>query len=94
MTADEPLVIRWAYGLADEDVQAAFALREDVFHGEQNVPLEEELEPPPPIPNGASGPGRSPNTPTAWLSSITRHPPNRSASAPYAASGAGPHPGQ
>ncbi len=44
MTADEPLVIRWAYGLADEDVQAAFALREDVFHGEQNVPLEEELD--------------------------------------------------
>jgi predicted GNAT family N-acyltransferase len=42
--ADEPIVIRWAYGLADEDVQAAFALREDVFHGEQNVPLHEELD--------------------------------------------------
>jgi predicted GNAT family N-acyltransferase len=42
--ADEPIEIRWAYGLADDDVQAAFALREDVFHGEQHVPLEEELD--------------------------------------------------
>jgi predicted GNAT family N-acyltransferase len=44
MAADEPIVIRWAYGLADEHLQAAFALREDVFHGEQNVPLDEELD--------------------------------------------------
>jgi predicted GNAT family N-acyltransferase len=44
IATDEPIVIRWAYGLADEDVQGAFALREQVFHGEQNVPLQEELD--------------------------------------------------
>ncbi|HEY2718889.1 MAG TPA: GNAT family N-acetyltransferase [Solirubrobacteraceae bacterium] len=44
IATDEPIVISWAYGLADEDVQGAFALREQVFHGEQNVPLEEEVD--------------------------------------------------
>lgn len=34
--------IRWADGL--EDVRAAFAIREQVFYGEQGVPREEEVD--------------------------------------------------
>jgi predicted GNAT family N-acyltransferase len=36
------IAIRWSRG--PEDVRGAFALREQVFHGEQGVPLEEELD--------------------------------------------------
>jgi predicted GNAT family N-acyltransferase len=40
--SDEQIVIRWARDA--EDVRSAFALREAVFFGEQNVPLEEEVD--------------------------------------------------
>jgi predicted GNAT family N-acyltransferase len=40
--SDEPIEIRWARDA--EDVSGAFALREAVFYGEQNVPLQEELD--------------------------------------------------
>jgi len=40
--ADEQIEIRWARD--DGDVSGAFALREAVFYGEQNVPLQEELD--------------------------------------------------
>jgi predicted GNAT family N-acyltransferase len=40
--AEEQIAIRWA---GDErDVSGAFALREAVFYGEQNVPLQDELD--------------------------------------------------
>jgi predicted GNAT family N-acyltransferase len=40
--AEEQVAIRWA---RDEwDVSGAFALREAVFYGEQNVPLQDELD--------------------------------------------------
>jgi predicted GNAT family N-acyltransferase len=38
----EQIEIRWARDEAD--LSGAFALREDVFYGEQNVPLQEELD--------------------------------------------------
>src|SRR6185437_9194670 len=40
--ADEQVAICWARDA--EDVNGAFALREAVFYGEQNVPVEEELD--------------------------------------------------
>jgi predicted GNAT family N-acyltransferase len=39
---DEQIVIRWARDA--QDVRGAFALREAVFYGEQNVPLQEEVD--------------------------------------------------
>jgi predicted GNAT family N-acyltransferase len=39
---EESVAIRWARRA--EDVSGAFALREAVFYGEQNVPLQEELD--------------------------------------------------
>ncbi|HEY2216420.1 MAG TPA: GNAT family N-acetyltransferase [Solirubrobacteraceae bacterium] len=39
---NEPITIRWARDA--RDVSGAFALREAVFYGEQNVPLQEELD--------------------------------------------------
>jgi predicted GNAT family N-acyltransferase len=40
--ADEPMTICWARD--EQDVRGAFALREQVFGGEQNVPPEDELD--------------------------------------------------
>ena len=40
--AEEQVAICWARDA--EDVSGAFALREAVFYGEQNVPLQEELD--------------------------------------------------
>jgi len=40
--AEEQVAIRWARD--ERDVGGAFALREAVFYGEQNVPLQEELD--------------------------------------------------
>jgi predicted GNAT family N-acyltransferase len=39
---EEQVAIRWARD--DQDVSGAFALREAVFYGEQNVPLQDELD--------------------------------------------------
>jgi predicted GNAT family N-acyltransferase len=39
---EESVAICWARD--DEDIAGAFALREAVFYGEQNVPLQEELD--------------------------------------------------
>jgi predicted GNAT family N-acyltransferase len=39
---EEQVAIRWARD--DEEVSGAFALREAVFYGEQNVPLQDELD--------------------------------------------------
>ncbi|HEY2181063.1 MAG TPA: GNAT family N-acetyltransferase [Solirubrobacteraceae bacterium] len=40
--AEQQVAIRWARD--ERDVSGAFALREAVFYGEQNVPLQEELD--------------------------------------------------
>ncbi|HEX3910215.1 MAG TPA: GNAT family N-acetyltransferase [Solirubrobacteraceae bacterium] len=39
---NEPIAIRWARDA--QELNGAFALREAVFYGEQNVPLQEELD--------------------------------------------------
>jgi predicted GNAT family N-acyltransferase len=39
---EEQVAIRWARD--EQDVSGAFALRETVFYGEQNVPLQDELD--------------------------------------------------
>ena len=39
---EEQVAIRWARD--EQDVSGAFALREAVFYGEQNVPLQDELD--------------------------------------------------
>ena len=40
--AEDPVSIRWARD--ERDVSGAFAVREAVFYGEQNVPLQDELD--------------------------------------------------
>jgi predicted GNAT family N-acyltransferase len=40
--AEEQVAIRWARDA--DDVSGAFAVREAVFYGEQNVPLQDELD--------------------------------------------------